>query len=118
MLAYSRGALLALPLGLVFWFAVVPLRLRSAVVLLGATAGAAPVDRLGVRHDRADDRPAAARRCAPTPGTSSARCSSLMLVALLALGLVAGFLAAERPASPRPSGSPAACCSACSSLSR
>ena len=41
MLSYSRGALLALLAGLAFWFAVVPLRLRGAVVLLGATAGAA-----------------------------------------------------------------------------
>ena len=41
MLSYSRGALLALVVGLAFWFAVVPLRLRGAIVLLGATAGAA-----------------------------------------------------------------------------
>jgi hypothetical protein len=42
LLAYSRGALAALALGLVLWFAVVPLRLRSAAVLLagGLAAGA------------------------------------------------------------------------------
>jgi hypothetical protein len=39
MLAYSRGALAALVLGLALWFAVVPLRLRGAAVLLvGALA--------------------------------------------------------------------------------
>jgi Flp pilus assembly protein TadD len=39
MLAYSRGALAALVLGLALWFAVVPLRLRGAAVLLvGAVA--------------------------------------------------------------------------------
>jgi hypothetical protein len=39
MLAYSRGALVALVLGLALWFAVVPLRLRGAAVLLvGALA--------------------------------------------------------------------------------
>jgi hypothetical protein len=39
MLAYSRGALAALLLGLALWFAVVPLRLRGAAVLLvGAVA--------------------------------------------------------------------------------
>ena len=43
MLSYSRGALLALVVGLAFWFAVVPLRLRGAIVLLGASAGAAAV---------------------------------------------------------------------------
>ena len=36
MLAYSRGALLALGLGLAVWFAVIPLRMR-AVVALGGT---------------------------------------------------------------------------------
>jgi hypothetical protein len=41
LLAYSRGALLALALGLILWFAIVPLRLRGAAVLLagGASAG-------------------------------------------------------------------------------
>jgi Flp pilus assembly protein TadD len=34
MLAYSRGALVALVVGLALWFAVVPLRLRGAAVLL------------------------------------------------------------------------------------
>jgi O-antigen ligase len=34
MLAYSRGALVALVLGLVLWLCIVPLRLRSAAILL------------------------------------------------------------------------------------
>jgi O-antigen ligase len=39
MLAYSRGALVALVMGLALWFAIVPLRLRgAAVLLLGAIA--------------------------------------------------------------------------------
>ena len=100
MLSYSRGALLALAFGLVFWFAVVPLRLRSAVVLLGATAGAAPIigwafamtglntDRLPIEV-RADS------------GHELGALLLLMIVLLYALGLVAGFLAAERPASPK-----------------
>jgi hypothetical protein len=41
MLAYSRGALLALALGLAVWFTAVPLRLRGAAVLLAGGAGAA-----------------------------------------------------------------------------
>lgn len=41
MLAYSRGALAAAAVGVAFWFATVPLRLRGAAVLLvGATGGA------------------------------------------------------------------------------
>ncbi len=43
MLAYSRGALVALALGLALWFCIVPLRLRSAAVLLTAVVGAAVV---------------------------------------------------------------------------
>jgi O-Antigen ligase len=43
MLAYSRGALVALALGLALWFCIVPLRLRSAAVLLIGVAGAALV---------------------------------------------------------------------------
>jgi tetratricopeptide (TPR) repeat protein len=39
MLAYSRGALVALAVGLVLWFSVMPLRLRSATLLIvGALA--------------------------------------------------------------------------------
>ena len=43
MLSYSRGALLALGIGLVFWFAVVPLRLRAAAPLIAAAVASAPV---------------------------------------------------------------------------
>ena len=43
MLAYSRGALVALALGLALWFSLVPLRLRGAAVLLTGAAGAALV---------------------------------------------------------------------------
>ena len=43
MLAYSRGALFALALGLALWFLIVPLRLRGAAVLLTGAAGAGVV---------------------------------------------------------------------------
>lgn len=43
LLAYSRGALVALALGLVLWFCLVPLRLRSAAVLLSGAIAAAIV---------------------------------------------------------------------------
>ena len=43
LLAYSRGALVALLLGAVIWFCLVPLRLRGAAVLLTGAAGAAVV---------------------------------------------------------------------------
>jgi hypothetical protein len=38
MLAYSRGALFALAVGLALWFCIVPLRLRGAAVLLTGAA--------------------------------------------------------------------------------
>lgn len=42
LLSYSRGALLAAVVGLAWWFVLVPLRLRGALVLaLGAAAGGA-----------------------------------------------------------------------------
>jgi O-antigen ligase len=40
MLSYSRGALLALVVGLIFWFVFVPLRLRSTAMLAVGAAGA------------------------------------------------------------------------------
>ena len=75
MQSYSRGALLALGVGLAFWFAVTPLRLRGAIVLLGASAGAVPVIAWTFTHDRAHDgRPAAARALRRGP-RARARCS-------------------------------------------
>jgi cytochrome c-type biogenesis protein CcmH/NrfG len=99
MLSYSRGALLALAVGLVFWFAVVPLRLRGAVVVLGASAGAAAVvgwafTMTGLSTDRL---PIEVRA---DTGHELGALLLLMLVLLLAVGLAAGFLGAERPASP------------------
>jgi hypothetical protein len=99
MLSYSRGSLLALVIGLAFWFAVVPLRLRGAIVLLGATAGAAPIvgwafSMTGLTTDRL---PIEVRA---DSGHELGALLLVMLVVLLAIGLTAGFLAAERPASP------------------
>ena len=99
MLSYSRGALLATVLGLAFWFAVVPLRLRGAIVLLGATAGAAAVVgwAFSMTGLTTDELPIEIRADA---GHELGGLLLLMLALLLAVGLVAGFLAAERPASP------------------
>ena len=92
MLSYSRGSLLALAAGLLAWFAIVPLRLRGAIVFLGATAGAAPLifwafTLTGLTTDKL---PLAVREDA---GHELGALTLVMLVALLALGLVAGFLA-------------------------
>ena len=100
MLSYSRGSLLALAAGLVVWFAIVPLRLRGAIVFLGATAGAAPLifwtfTLTGLTTDKL---PLAVREDA---GHELGALTLVMLIALLALGLTAGFLSAERPASAK-----------------
>jgi len=42
-LTYSRGALIAAVIALILWFAFVPLRVRSVIVLAVSIAGAAPV---------------------------------------------------------------------------
>ena len=98
MLSYSRGALLAAVVGVACWFAVVPLRLRGAIVLLGATAGAAPLvgwafSMTGLTQD---ELPLAVRADA---GHELGALLLLMAVLLLGLGLVTGFLADEHPAS-------------------
>jgi hypothetical protein len=43
MLAYSRGALAALLIGLAVWFCIVPLRLRGASILIVGSIGAAVI---------------------------------------------------------------------------
>jgi cytochrome c-type biogenesis protein CcmH/NrfG len=100
MLSYSRGALLALAIGLLFWFAVVPLRLRGAIVLLGASAGAAVVVAwaFSMTGLTTDDLPMEVRS---DTGHELGALLLLMLAVLLAVGLAAGFLSSERPASPQ-----------------
>ena len=80
MLSYSRGALLALALGLAFWFAVVPLRLRGALPLIVAAVAAAPVVAWAFMRDAlATDRvPLAARSDA---GADLGALLALMVVA-------------------------------------
>jgi hypothetical protein len=99
MLSYSRGGLLALGVGLAFWFAVVPLRLRGAVVMMGALAGAVPIVAwaFAMTGLSEDEIPVAVRADA---GHEFGALLLLMSVVLLAAGLVAGFLASESPPSP------------------
>jgi O-antigen ligase/polysaccharide polymerase Wzy-like membrane protein/tetratricopeptide repeat protein len=98
MLAYSRGALLALALGLAFWFGAVPLRLRGATVLLASAAGAAIVvvwtfSKQALTKDRVPmpDRVAA--------GHQLGVLLAAMLISLLIAGLAIGFLTAKFPPS-------------------
>jgi hypothetical protein len=75
LLAYSRGALLAVAIGTATWVAVVPLRLRSVVPLLAGALGALLVSRWAFAQP-ASAAGTSPSRSAPPPDTSSASCSS------------------------------------------
>ncbi len=95
LLAYSRGALLALALGCALWFLVVPLRLRGATVLgvsaLGAVVCVAWV--FGQDPLTEDDAVLALRE---TAGHEFGLLLLFMVLALLAAGLAVGFKTAQR----------------------
>ena len=90
MLAYSRGALVALVLGLVLWFCIVPLRLRGAAILIAAAACAGGVVAWDFsRHALNTDNVALAQRT--SAGHQLGVLIVAMLVLLSAIGLAFGF---------------------------
>ena len=100
MLAYSRGSLLALLVGLAAWFALVPLRLRGAVALAAAVLIAGPVIAWAFRQDglTTDLAPMAARVDA---GHEFGALLVLIVAVLLAIGIAVSFASAQRPPTPR-----------------
>jgi hypothetical protein len=90
MLAYSRGALVALAIGVLLWFCVVPLRLRSATLLILAGLGAAAVGGWDFSKHAlsAEAVPLAARTAA---GHQLGALVVAMLLALTAVGVAIGF---------------------------
>jgi tetratricopeptide (TPR) repeat protein len=100
LLAYSRGALLALALGLAFWFAVVPLRLRAAAALLAAALTTAGVVAWAFSQEAlTEDNITAADRA--DAGSALGVLLLLQAVVLLGVGLAAGFASTVRPPSQR-----------------
>jgi O-antigen ligase len=99
MLAYSRGALLALGVGLVLWFCVVPLRLRGAAVLIagGALAGAVVAWAFATHGLSAEDVTLAERA---TAGHQLGAFVLAMVLLLTLVGLAFGFLASRNPPAP------------------
>jgi hypothetical protein len=99
LLAYSRGSLLAAAIGCALWFALVPLRLRgAAVLLLGAGGGVlAAVWAFGQRALSADEVPLAERAAA---GGELAVLLAVLVPVLYVAGLAVLFAADARP--PRP----------------
>lgn len=95
MLAYSRGALVALAIGVLAWFCVVPLRLRGAAVLLSGVAGAAPVVAWTFsQHALSSEGVTLAART--SAGEELGVVLATMLVGLMILGLLVGFRLARR----------------------
>ncbi len=98
MLAYSRGALVALAIGVALWLCIVPLRLRSAAVLIVGGIGATAVVGWDFsRHALTTDNIPLAQRA-----TAGHQLGVLLLVMVLLLtlaGVAIGFLSSRRPLS-------------------
>jgi O-antigen ligase len=98
MLAYSRGALLALVVGMAFWFATVPLRLRGLSVVVLGVLGAVPVVLWTFAQDALS-----ADNVALGPRAHFGHLLGLMIVGVAVLVTIAGlclrFATAARPPS-------------------
>jgi hypothetical protein len=98
MLAYSRGAIAALAVGVVVWMAIVPLCLRSArVLIVGALAAAPVVAWAFATHALSRDGVALSART--TAGHQLGVLLAAMLLVLAAAGAAIGFSSARRPPS-------------------
>jgi cytochrome c-type biogenesis protein CcmH/NrfG len=95
VLAYSRGALVALALGVLLWFCVVPLRLRAAALLIVGALGALVVVAWDFsRHALSSEGVPIAERA--QAGHQLGALIVAMLVALTIVGVAIGFLTARR----------------------
>jgi hypothetical protein len=100
MLAYSRGALAALLLGLALWFCIVPLRLRAVAVLGVGGLGAGVV----IAWDFSKHALTTDNLPLPTRVHAGHQLGVLLLAVLLGLtlaGVGIGFLSGRRAPSPR-----------------
>jgi hypothetical protein len=100
VLAYSRGALAALAIGLLLWFAAAPLRLRSAALLLLGALGAGVVLAWDLsRHALTTEAAALPERV--QAGHELGVLVLAMLLALAAVGVAVGFGTGRRaPSAP------------------
>jgi O-antigen ligase/Tfp pilus assembly protein PilF len=95
LLAYSRGALLALAVAVVLWFCLVPLRLRGAAVLLtGAVAAGAIAAWDFSKHGLSSDKPPISE--ATSAGHELGALVLAMIVALTAVGIGVTFATGRR----------------------
>jgi O-antigen ligase len=99
VLAYSRGALVALALGLLLWFCLIPLRLRGAAVLIVGALGAVAVAAWDFsRHALSAEGVPLVERA--TAGHELGALVVAMLAALSIAGIAIGFHIARRAPSP------------------
>ncbi len=99
LLAYSRGAVAALAVGLLAWFCTVPLRLRGAAVLILGALGAGAVAAWDFsRHALSAENVALGARTAA--GHQLGVLLAAMLLLLLAAGIAIGFLTGRRAPPP------------------
>ena len=89
-LTYSRGALIAVIVALALWFAFVPLRVRSVIVLSVSVAGAAPVILWALSKD-AFTKDLVSLSVREAAADEFGFLLLAMLVVLLAVGLAIGF---------------------------
>jgi tetratricopeptide (TPR) repeat protein len=95
LLAYSRGALLALAIGCAVWFAIVPLRLRGAVVLATSALGGGMVSLWTFsQNSLSKDRIALSDRV--SAGHELGIALVAMVLVLLVAGMAIGFASAQR----------------------
>jgi tetratricopeptide (TPR) repeat protein len=97
-LAYSRGALAALAVGVIAWFALVPLRLRSSAVLVTGGVGAAAVAAWAFSQHALSSEGVALSERAPA-GHELGALVVVMLAALTLAGLAIGFGSYLKPPS-------------------
>ena len=71
LIAQSRGALAGAVVGCALWLVLVPLRLRSLLVLGAAVAAAAPVAAWALSKDPFTSACNRLRRARPSPATSA-----------------------------------------------
>ncbi len=95
MLAYSRGALAALAIGVAAWMCLVPLRLRGARVLIVSALGATPIVAWDFStHALSSDGVTLASRA--TAGHLLGVLLGTMLVVLTLVGIAIGFFGDRR----------------------
>ena len=100
MLSYSRGALLALAIGLAIWFTCVPLRLRGVIALAGVAVAVLPLVVWASAQDGLT-RDGALLALRIDAGQAFGALLLLLMAAMTIAGLAVGFLSSVHPPGAR-----------------